>query len=123
MALVKFYKVSVLPTVLEPDAFYYVLNNDLAESYLTDTNAVAKKIGNTDMINQLIDAKLEDFTYVWNSPSALSTWLIPHNLNRYPSVTVVDSTGNLVLTDVQYLDANTLSISFSLPVQGSAYLN
>lgn len=123
MALVKFYKVSILPTTLEADAFYYVLSNNYAESYLTDINGVAKKIGNSEMINQLIDAKLEDFTYVWSPSSALATWLIPHNLNRFPSITVVDNTGELVLTNAEYLDANTVSIEFSVPLMGTAYLN
>ena len=53
MAYVRFFKVTSLPATLEPDAFYYVENGDYAEAYLTDTSGVAKKIGNTDMIEEL----------------------------------------------------------------------
>lgn len=53
MAYVRFFKVTNLPVTPEPDAFYYVENDEYAEAYLTDTSGVAKKIGNTDMIEEL----------------------------------------------------------------------
>lgn len=53
MAYVKFFKVTSLPVTPEPNAFYYVENGEYAEAYLTDTSGVAKKIGNTDMIEEL----------------------------------------------------------------------
>ena len=55
---VNFYAVSALPGSLEPDSFYYVANGTVAESYLTDKTGVAKSVGNTVMINQLITAAL-----------------------------------------------------------------
>lgn len=53
MSAVRFYKVTALPTPLVPDAFYYVQNGDYAEAYLTDSNGVAKKVGNTEMIQEV----------------------------------------------------------------------
>lgn len=53
--MVKFFKVTSLPLVLEADAFYYVANGSYAESYLTDSNGVAKRIGNSVMINELTE--------------------------------------------------------------------
>jgi hypothetical protein len=53
MADVKFYKVTVLPNTLVPNSFYYVENGNYAEAYLTDDSGVAKKIGNTQMIEEL----------------------------------------------------------------------
>jgi hypothetical protein len=50
---VKFFKVDVLPTPLVANAFYYVENGQYAEAYLTDTNGVAKKVGNSQMIEAL----------------------------------------------------------------------
>lgn len=58
MAQVQFYKVSVLPGTLQPNAFYYVENGDYAESYVTNQAGVAKALGNTAMINALIVAAL-----------------------------------------------------------------
>lgn len=53
MADVKFYKVTSLPQALVPNSFYYVENGSYAEAYLTDDSGVAKKIGNTVMIQEI----------------------------------------------------------------------
>lgn len=61
MALVKFYKVAALPGTLEANAFYFVEDGTYAQMYLTNASGVAKKVGNTEMIDeitQLIDAGL-----------------------------------------------------------------
>ena len=55
MAEVKFFKVNALPDVLEADSFYYVQNGDYAESYLTTVDGEARKVGNSEMIGELID--------------------------------------------------------------------
>jgi hypothetical protein len=61
------------------------------------------------------------YTFTQSSPSAL--WMITHNLNRYPDVSVVDSAGSVVVGDPRYIDANTISIAFSAPFSGVAYLD
>jgi hypothetical protein len=56
-------------------------------------------------------------------PLAADTWQVVHNLDKRPSVTVVDSAGDTVEGDVTYLDSNRLSIHFSAAFSGSAFLN
>ncbi|WP_448681356.1 hypothetical protein [Pseudomonas nicosulfuronedens] len=58
MANVQFFKVSTLPATLQPNAFYYVENGDYAESYVTNQAGVAKALGNSGMINALINDAL-----------------------------------------------------------------
>lgn len=60
MAEVKFYKVSTLPSVLDTNAWYLVANGDYAETYITSNNGVAKLVGNSTMINQLLAANVYD---------------------------------------------------------------
>lgn len=55
--------------------------------------------------------------------AAADTWSIPHNLNKYPSVTVVDSAGTTVFGDVHYESLNKLTVCFSVAFAGEAYLN
>lgn len=62
-------------------------------------------------------------TYIHRQQAAASVWRIEHNLNCYPSVTVVDSADSKVTGDVDYIDENTLTVSFVAPFSGSAYLN
>lgn len=61
--------------------------------------------------------------FVYRQQSAADTWEIHHELGRYPSVTVVDSGNTQVTGDVDYIDENTLTVSFVAPFSGSAYLN
>jgi hypothetical protein len=61
------------------------------------------------------------FPFVQSSPA--STWTVAHGLGKYPSVTVVDSSGDVVWGDVHYVDANTVTLTFSGAFSGVAYLN
>lgn len=57
MAQLEMFKVSALPSVLVPNAIYFVRNGAYAEAFLTDsTGNVATEIGNSTMINELIAA-------------------------------------------------------------------
>ena len=62
-------------------------------------------------------------TYIHRQQTAAAVWTINHNLRCYPSVTVVDSADSKVTGDVDYIDENTLTVSFVAPFSGSAYLN
>jgi sorbitol-specific phosphotransferase system component IIA len=62
-------------------------------------------------------------SFVYSQGSASDTWAITHNLDRYPSVTVVDSLGREVEGDVRYIDSNHVTIYFTAGFAGQAYLN
>ena len=62
-------------------------------------------------------------TYIFTQSQPASTWVIAHNLGRYPSVDVADSTGREEIGEVQYVDGNNLNLFFSAPFSGEAYLN
>lgn len=64
-----------------------------------------------------------DAFYHFHQATAASSWAINHGLNKFPSVTVVDSAGNRGFCGVQYVDANNLTLSFSGAFAGDAYLN
>jgi len=64
-----------------------------------------------------------DLTFVHTQISANSEWYIEHNMNKRPSVTVVDSANNTVIGDVQYIDDNTVIVTFTGSFSGYAYLN
>lgn len=64
-----------------------------------------------------------DDTYIFSQASAASTWVINHNLSKFPSITVVDSSGNVVVGFETYNSNNQITLTFSAPFSGSAYLN
>jgi hypothetical protein len=61
------------------------------------------------------------FVFTQGTPSA--SWTVTHNLNSYPSVSVVDSAGNVVEGAIQYLSSAALIVTFSSAFSGAAYLN
>ena len=64
-----------------------------------------------------------DLHYVYLQTSPSVTWSITHNLGKYPSVSIVDSAGTFYLSDVKYIDKNSLTITFKAAFAGKAYLN
>lgn len=68
-------------------------------------------------------ANLLNSHYIHDQILASANWNVRHNLGKYPSVSVVDSAGSLVQGDVEYLDTNTLTITFTAEFSGKAYLN
>ena len=59
-------------------------------------------------------------TYTHTQISAQAVWQIAHNLNKYPSVTVVDSAGSVVVGDIRYIDRNNLTVTFTAGFAGKA---
>lgn len=62
-----------------------------------------------------------EFTYTQAVPS--KTWTITHNLEKKPSVSVVDSADTMVVGSVEYVNENELIITFENIFAGKAYLN
>lgn len=77
--------------------------------------------GNTGDVNDfLASIGNQYYRHIEGSPNV--HWDITHSLNRFCAVTVVDSAGSLVEGDVSYLSPSHLTIDFSAPFAGEAYL-
>jgi len=65
-----------------------------------------------------------DLNYVYTQATASGTWEVTHNLEKYPSVTVVDSSGTTIMpNEVKYDSNNKVTIIFLAQFTGKAYLN
>lgn len=64
-----------------------------------------------------------DKNYVHNQTNPSSIWNINHNLNKFPSVTIVDSANSVVIGDIEFVDLNNLKVSFNGNFSGKAILN
>lgn len=62
-------------------------------------------------------------TYVHSQQVASSTWIITHNLDCFPPAQVVDSAGNEVIGDIDYINNNQIVLTFTSAFAGVAYLN
>lgn len=63
----------------------------------------------------------EHYTHTQNVSSA--TWIVTHNLGKFPAVSIVDTGNNEVVGDVAYINENSLTLNFSAPFSGKAYCN
>lgn len=61
------------------------------------------------------------FTFTQSVPA--EEWNIPHNLHKFPSVTVVDSGGSVVIGEILYIDEDNITVAFQAAFSGKAYLN
>ena len=70
-----------------------------------------------------IDEKDLNYVHTQAVENASSIWSITHNLDKKPSVRIEDPDGNDIIAQIDYVDTNTLTIIFAIPVAGTAYLN
>lgn len=65
----------------------------------------------------------QDYEYNQAFPVAAATWVIQHNLGRFPSITTVDSAGSEITGAVTYDNENKITVVFNSATSGNAYLN
>lgn len=85
------------------------LDNDLHFNYYTRTE-----------IDQLAGG---DKHYQHNQTTPSATWTVTHNLGKLPSITVMDSAGNVVEGDYENVSVNQTILTFSGAFSGIAVFN
>jgi hypothetical protein len=68
-------------------------------------------------------ASITDKTFDFIQAVPSKVWNINHNLDKYPSVSVVNNNDVLMHGEVTYIDKNNLIVSFSAGFSGKAFLN
>lgn len=74
-------------------------------------------------ISTISGQEIPPSAYRHSQGASSTTWEIVHNLNFYPNVTVEDSAGTIIEGEIEYVDQNTVRLTFSLPFTGYAYLS
>lgn len=62
-------------------------------------------------------------TFVYEQAVSSDTWTINHYLNKFPSVTIVDSAGTSFTAKVEYIDKDKCVVYMNGATTGKAYLN
>lgn len=115
-------------SILRPKETYSDLRIALRSPITTSpdppyTNPTLPTIPNQGLVSGNNTSSNQCVTFIHEQALANSVWEISHNLNRYPSVTVVDSGGDVVYCDATYVDKNKIILSFQGEFGGKAYLN
>lgn len=100
----------------------YTLKNSKTVSLSNDLDAGCE-VAITYLAGDLVstDAVLCN-CFIFEQATPASDWNIFHKLGRYPQVSVVDSSGRVVIGEVQYIDEQNVRVSFSGEFAGKAYL-
>lgn len=69
--------------------------------------------------NYIISTKTVEF----EQGEASDSWVIEHNLNKYPTVVTVDSAGTVFHGEVRYDSLNQVTVLINGATKGKAYLN
>ena len=106
----------------------YTINNPDDNFYTLNLTSVA---GNGNLTELLYydfaiftpSALINDKNFVFSQNVASATWNVQHNLDKFPSCTMVLSTGQQGFGDVTFIDENNLTITFASAETGKAYIN
>jgi hypothetical protein len=104
---------------------YTALGNNLYTLNLTNIGGNGNLELNKyyDFATFTISSGVGDKNFVFTQAVASATWTVQHNLNKFPSCTMVLSTGQQGYGDVTFIDENNLTITFASAESGKAYIN
>jgi hypothetical protein len=74
-------------------------------------------------VNPNIDPNGGDKNFVYTQLVASAVWNVVHNLDKFPSVSIVDDDQNQVFGSVVYNTVNDLTITFNGAFSGKASIN
>lgn len=112
-------------------------NTVVQQRTVTTTKNNSPDVSVVPVITPILSARTEDhfivigeaaqadgdkhYRHVQSVPEAV--WLVTHGLDKRPAVTVVDSSGTVVIGDVVYISDNAVTLYFKNAFSGQAYFN
>ena len=76
-----------------------------------------------DVSNFILASGAGDKTFTFTQGAPAAVWNVQHDLEKFPSVSVINNNDIIVNGQVEYIDNNNLTITFSAAFTGKAYLN
>lgn len=115
----------------------YKIGNNLANAFIIaklgpsadDSKPLGQQTGPIEsggdtIVNNHYQTIVSSATYTHSQDTPSDLWTINHNMDKFPSVTVVTSAGDIAAGgEIDYIDSNNLTIGFAAAFSGKAYLN
>jgi hypothetical protein len=76
---------------------------------------------NTDWVEIALGGA--DLTLLFDQPIPAITWNINHDMGKHPAVSVLNSSGDEVEAEINYVDVDNIIITFNAAFAGKATLN
>lgn len=113
MTKIKISKELAMPNNLDSNTAYFIKSGTGFDLFMSSNDA-----------SELLAMNMSpDLNYFHEQNIPAQVWTIEHNLGKYPSVNVLDSSGSEIIGDIQYLNSNTVQLNFSAAFSGTATLN
>ena len=85
---------------------------------LIQVNGQLKELPVGDKISTEV---IQNFEFTQATPE--TEWIIEHNLDKFPAITILKDDGVQIYGGVFYNSLNTVTLSFSQPITGKAFLS
>ena len=111
--------------VIQQGTFQVVEVAEESENETQETDCVVDEFGPNSVtvtIGYIIESP-GDKHYTHEQTTASATWVVNHNLEKYPSIEIVDSANTKIQTDRIHQNKNTLTIYFTSPTTGKVFCN
>jgi len=102
----------------------YVLkttNLNLGPGIIGSTNFTQETI-NVSLDYEYVQEQVRE-NYVHDQQVASASWVVIHELDKFPSVSIVNTANQAVVGDITYNTLNQLTITFTSQISGKAYIN
>jgi hypothetical protein len=121
---IQIFSVNEINTFCNYEVMSIANSQDQANSFVVTLSGAEGQGNLTDLDYYAISSNEGgDKKYTHSQSSASAQWVINHNLNKKPSIAVVDSAGNNVIGEITYTNNNSITVDFSGSFAGYAYLN
>jgi hypothetical protein len=105
------------------------LNTDYEEINIVMPNGGTQKVlrenvgNNIAISSRVTSGDVKDKNYVHNQTTSSNVWTVNHGLNKFPSVTTIDSSERVVLGEIEFVDENNVVLTFKGSFKGKAFFN
>lgn len=117
------------PTIAPEDIQKYIReHNESEEAHPYIQGLISEEATTRENIDINLQTQINEIGvlargYIHEQGIASDVWIIEHNLNKNPSVTVVDSAENEVVCEIEYINNNVVEVKLNGASKGKAYLN
>ena len=120
------------PNILEPSSKLILSSKtaikftdlfDTFDSYVGKGGYYLKVMETEDGIEVSAISLESDKNYIHEQTTSATQWIVIHNLNKFPAVTIINSGQKEIIGEIQYLDLNTLVVAFDYSLTGKVICN
>jgi hypothetical protein len=107
----------VVESITEPDFLEFTITFIQGNGNLLEDKGYLLSVIDFDVVNS------NDKNYIHNQTIPAAQWSVQHNLNKYPSASVMLPSGHIGIADITHIDQNNLTITFAGDETGKAIIN